>query len=200
MLPPQTCDVFWWPAMIFGDAGPAAALKTLSVAFALLLLWFAVWGAGWPLPSMLISGFLLVNLIGLTWFDFDHYRIPNWINYPLILVGVGLAYTKGVNVLGWHMLGAVIGYGFIWGLNFYWQQRHGKDGIGMGDAKLLAAAGAWLGPLALPFVTLIASGVALFFIVMTKVFKKNSIADKGRIAFGPFIAIGFWSAWLHPFI
>jgi len=107
-----------------------------------------------------------------------------------------LAFVRGVNVLGWHMLGVLVGYGFVWGLNLYWQRCHGKAGIGMGDAKLLAAAGAWLGPLALPFVTLIASGAALLGIVLTKVFLRRTIDASMRIAFGPYIAIGFWSIWL----
>jgi len=86
--------------------------------------------------------------------------------------------------------------GFVWALNLYWQRGYGKDGIGMGDAKLLGAAGAWLGPLALPFVTLVASGIALLGIVLTKVFLRRIIDASARIAFGPYIAIGFWSVWL----
>lgn len=111
-------------------------------------------------------------------------------------MGLGLAYAGGINVFGWHILGAFIGYGFVWALNLYWRRRHGKDGIGMGDAKLLGAAGAWLGPLALPFVTLIASGMALLGIVLTKAFLKRPIDASARIAFGPYIAIGFWGVWL----
>jgi len=148
------------------------------------------------LPSFSVSVFLLIALVSLTWFDFDHFRIPNWISYPLILTGLGLAYARGISALGWHILGALIGCGFVWALNLYWQRCYGKDGIGMGDAKLLGAAGAWLGPLALPFVTLVASGIALLGIVLTKVFLRRIIDASARIAFGPYIAIGFWSVWL----
>jgi len=162
----------------------------------MLLLWLLGWCLGVSLPPFLVSVFLLTALVSLTWFDFDHFRIPNWISYPLILVGLGLAYARGVSVLGWHIVGALIGYGFVWALNFYWQRRHGKDGIGMGDAKLLGAAGAWLGPMALPFVTLIASSIALLGILFTKVFFRKAADASMRIAFGPYIAIGFWSVWL----
>jgi leader peptidase (prepilin peptidase)/N-methyltransferase len=166
----------------------------------MIFLWFVAWRIGMRLPPLLLSVYLLISLISLAWFDFDHYRIPNWISYPLIFAGFGLAYVKGVDGLVWHMLGAAIGYGFIWCLNVYWRRRHGKDGIGMGDAKLLAAAGSWLGPLSLPFITLIASGAALFVILMAKAFGKGAMAVPQRIAFGPYIALGYWSVWLHPVV
>lgn len=162
----------------------------------MILLWGAAWGLGRALPSFLISIFLLGGLIIPTWFDFDHYRIPNWTSYPLILSGLGLAYMQGLNNFVWHALGAITAYGFIWGLNVYWRQRHRRDGIGMGDAKLLAAAGAWIGPLGLPFVTLIASGSALLVIIFTNVATANAPMSSKRVAFGPYIAFGFWGCWL----
>ena len=178
------------------DGKTHATLKTVSVVFFMLFLWLSVWCVGLPLPPALPSVLLLMGLGGLTWFDFDHFRIPNWISYPLILVGLGLAYSKGMSTFGWHVLGALIGYGFIWGLNVYWNRRHGKDGIGMGDAKLLGAAGSWLGPLSLPFVTLVASGAALLGIVLAQSLGRTPVSKNIRIPFGPYIAIGFWCVWL----
>ena len=172
-----------------------AKLQTLGLALAFALLWGAAMAFGQALPPLALSVALFAGLVGLAWFDFDHYRIPNWISYPLIAIGLALAWAQGMRVLVWHGLAAVIGYGLIWSLNFYWQKRHGKDGMGMGDAKLLAAAGAWLGPLSLPFVTLIASGAALSVIGVSSVFGKGVGRDT-RIPFGPYIALGFWSLWL----
>ena len=69
----------------------------------------------------------------------------------------------------------------------------------MGDAKLLAAAGAWLGIFALPLVTLISSGAALLTILLNALAQSKPINAKMRIPFGPFIAIGFWTIWVaHP--
>ena len=175
-----------------------AVLKTVITACAMLLLWGVSWQAGGLLPAGMITFGLFVSLITLTWFDFDHYRIPNWISYPLIVAGLALAYGKGFNNLAWHGFGAALGYGLIWGLNAYWKKRNGQDGIGMGDAKLLAAAGAWLGPLLLPFVTLIASGCGLIIICFTHLLGGGALTKKTRIAFGPFIAFGLWSMWLLP--
>lgn len=155
-----------------------------------------MFGAGHR-PVFISLGILLA-LVTLAWYDFDHYRIPNWINYPLILAGLVYSYVVVRPDLYMHVLGAVAGYGFIWALNFYWRARHQKDGIGMGDAKLFAAAGAWFGLLALPFVSLISSAGALLFVMTAKLFQRAQGANDPRIAFGPFIALGFWFVWMVP--
>jgi len=159
-----------------------------------------VWGLALRLnihqPFVLGTGILFPVLLCVTWFDFDHYRIPNWLSYPLIAVGlIVLSILPGRNLVE-HVIGAVLGYGFIWVLNAYWRRTHGHDGIGMGDAKLLAAAGAWLGVLALPIVALVASGSALMLIMLAALISRNPVQIGQRIAFGPFIALGFWVVWV----
>lgn len=147
-------------------------------------------------PPFLMTAGLGIALISTTWFDVDHYRIPDWITYPLILAGLVYAYITNSSETLLHIMGALIGYGFIWMLNTYWQRKYGKDGIGMGDAKLLASAGAWLGVFALPIVTLIASASALLVILLKSLIIRAPVESGQRIPFGPFIALGFWLAWL----
>ena len=171
----------------------------LTVAFSMLLaaIWFGAWQFGGALPDVIPSVGLWAALTGLAWFDIDHYRIPDWISLPLILAGLTLAYLGAGSGFPAHVLGAALGFGTIWGLNAYWRYRHGKDGIGLGDAKLLAAAGAWLGVLALAPVALIASGSALALLLTGRFLGKASMVPADQhIAFGPFIALGFWSIWL----
>ena len=87
-------------------------------------------------------------------------------------------------------LGALLGYVVFWLIGFAYFQLRGVDGLGQGDAKLLAAAGAWLGPTALPWVVLLAATGALVWALA-----------KGReltmpLAFGPWLASSFWALWI----
>lgn len=179
---------------------PAKLFKPWQATICTGLLMIAAAVLAWVLqiqtPSIFLSVGLFVALVGLAWFDFDHYRIPNWISYPLILAGLGLAYAQPELSFAEHLIGAGLGYTFVWGLNAYWRYARGQDGIGMGDAKLFAAAGAWLGALALPFVSLFASASALLVLLLIRLITGKDIGRTQRIAFGPFIAIGFWMAWL----
>jgi len=149
-----------------------------------------------PAVPALPSLGLFSSLAIVIWFDFDRYRIPNWVSYPLIASGLALTAFWPDPPFVHRLAGMTIGYGLIWGLRVYWQRTRGVDGIGMGDAKLLAAAGAWLGVLALPFVTLIASISALVWVATTAWLSSTQIDRTQRLPFGPFIALGFWSIWL----
>ena len=76
-----------------------------------------------------------------------------------------------------------------------YRRARGREGLGLGDAKLLAAAGAWLGWQALPSVVVIAaaSGLAL---ALATALGGSKLAWTSRIAFGPHLALAFWLAWL----
>jgi leader peptidase (prepilin peptidase)/N-methyltransferase len=76
--------------------------------------------------------------------------------------------------------------------------RH-RAGLGLGDAKLFAAAGAWLGPAGLPSVLVWACGAALIAVAIHSI-RGQTLSRTSRIAFGPFLAFGFWIVWLFgPF-
>lgn len=162
----------------------------------MLAVWLACAGRfAAPAPAFVSAG-LLVALVGLSWFDFDHFRIPLWINLPLVIAGVIVAWLTPDATFSMHVLGAVIGFGLVWALNLIWQRWRGQDGIGMGDAILLAAAGAWVGVFGLPFVTLVASGSALVFIFARSLLSGAAVSGGQRVPFGPFIALGLWTVWL----
>jgi len=94
-------------------------------------------------------------------------------------------------------LGGLVGYSLIAGLAFYWRNQFGREGIGLGDAKLLAAGGTWIGLFGLPFILLIASGGALAIIAILAVFKKP-IGPQSHIPFGPALSIAIWAVWCLP--
>lgn len=178
---------------------PSAIRATLTtgVVMGLILTAGYVWLE--QTPPIWATAIICIALLVIVWFDFDHYRIPNWLSLPLIVAGLSFAFYAHRAIFTQHILGALAGYGLIWLLNIYWRKRRGVEGIGMGDAKLLGAAGAWLGILALPLVTLIASATALVTILLSVAVQSKPILANTRIPFGPFIAVGFWTIWIvHP--
>lgn len=132
---------------------------------------------------------LAIVLIQLVRWDLKSYRLPDAYTLPLILLGIGVNAVWEM-ALPWQALwGAIIGYGVFWGIGTVFYKTYHQEGLGLGDAKLFAAAGAWVGIFMLPMVLLIASSSALLFVLITR---QNL---QGKIAFGPWLALGFWAAW-----
>lgn len=137
-------------------------------------------------------GFILfAALLVLTWIDLKTFRLPDLITLPLIPLGILQAWLLTGD---WKssVLGAVIGYSAFVLIEIGFKQLRGKDGLGRGDAKLLAAGGAWVGWTGLPFIVLIASGSGLAALLLPS-FRKQ--ADQGRIPFGPFLAFAIALVW-----
>jgi leader peptidase (prepilin peptidase)/N-methyltransferase len=146
------------------------------------------------MPFALATLLLFALLIAVAWIDIKTHRIPDPLNLAIGVAGLAIAALNGAPLLD-QLLGAVAGFGLIWAANAYYRARRGRDGIGMGDAKLLAAGGAWLGWAALPFVALIGASLGLAAVAALRLAGRPITADS-RIAFGPFLAIGIAGAWL----
>ena len=142
-----------------------------------------------------ISAALGWTLLILAAIDQDSYILPDRLTLPLIAAGLALTWWFSPGVLGDHVIGAVAGFVALTTINLLYRRLRGHDGLGGGDAKLLAAAGAWLGWAALPQVLLIAALTAvsatMIGMLAGKVFHGCS-----RIAFGPYLTLGFWLVWL----
>lgn len=143
-----------------------------------------------------ITVFLAAALMTLTAIDLDRYLLPDWLTLPLIILGLGYSYVFGVGAL-LSGIGAALGYVIIASLAYFWRSKMGREGIGLGDAKLLAAAGAWLGALSIPALLLGASGLGLVFFAALSVSKKYSETPQ-VVPFGPFIVLAFWVLWCAP--
>ena len=143
----------------------------------------------------ILSAILLTTLLTLAWFDFRTYRLPDFLTLPLILTGLLQAWLYQGNWEG-GFFGALIGYCFFVSIEIGFRHLRGKEGLGRGDAKLLAAGGAWCGWMGLPFIVLIASGSGLIALMLPTVRKK---AAKGRIPFGPFLAFAIFMVWISVF-
>ena len=147
----------------------------------------------------LLSLVLFLNLLVLAWYDLTEFRLPNLLTLTLFLAGIAAVIMAPRFAVQDHIIGATVGLFLFPTINWVYRQIRGRDGIGLGDAKLLAGLGLWLGWAALPFVLLAGSLLGLLFASLELLHKdsaNNEDLFKKPIPFGLFLAIGGWLAWL----
>ena len=132
--------------------------------------------------------FLIIYFI-----DLKHFIIPNELTYPLIVLGFGKTFFANQNYYIFpdylnSIIGGVAGYTIIWVIIFLYKKLKNIEGMGLGDAKLLAAIGFWFGWIALPFVLFFSSLTALIISVPSLIKKTKNLQTK--IPFGPYIILG----------
>ena len=128
-------------------------------------------------------------LISLTMIDINKMILPDQLTLPLLWIGL-LANTDSLFIdLEYAVMGAVAGYSILWSVFWLFKLLTGRNGMGYGDFKLLAALGAWLGWQSIPSILLVASIMGIIYGVFMKV-KTNLI--KNEFAFGPFLAFAGW--------
>lgn len=143
-----------------------------------------------PSTSILIIKILLVlALLYLAYVDWRTFRLPNLITIPLIVLGLFFNWVSDLRFtpLGFAILGAALGYGSLWVLNAGYRLLKRRDGIGMGDAKLLAGFGAWLGWSALPNILLMASIIGIIGGITWLKYRGHRLEQ--AFPFGPFLVI-----------
>lgn len=149
-------------------------------------------GFGWPLLAALFFTWLLV---AMTFIDLDKMLLPDQLTLALLWLGL-FASTQSLFVSPADaIIGAIAGYLSLWSVYWGFKLLTGKEGMGYGDFKLLAALGAWLGWQYLPMVILASSFVgAIIGLLMLSIQGK----DKGQaIPFGPYLAIAGWLTFLY---
>ena len=127
-------------------------------------------------------------LISLTFIDFDTQLLPDDITLPLLWLGLIFNLNNGFTDIKSAVLGVIAGYLILWSIYWAFKLVTGKEGMGYGDFKLLAAIGAWFGWQLLPAVILLSSVLGAVIGISLIVFTK-----RGReipMPFGPFLAIG----------
>ena len=141
----------------------------------------------------LVLGWSLLTLAAI---DYRHLVLPDAITLPLIPIGLAVAYWLRPEAVPAHVVGAVSGFLALALIAWFYRCLRGRDGLGLGDAKLLAAAGAWLGWQALPGVVLMAAVLALAVALASSAFG-GRLSATSEVAFGPYLALAFWTAWLY---
>ena len=141
--------------------------------------------------SLLLMILVFVFII-IFFIDLKHYIIPNILTFPLMILGFVKSIDPNLNSLFPNylnsLIGGIFGYGIIWSIIFFYKQIRNKEGMGLGDAKLLAAIGFWFGWISIPFVIFSSSIVALILVIPSLLNKSRKFSS--QIPFGPFIIIG----------
>jgi len=167
---------------------PRYPLVELATAL-LSLLVFLMFG---PTVKTLVALPMTWALVSLTMIDFDTQLLPDDITLPLLWAGL-LVNLNGVFVpLEKAVIGAMAGYLVLWSVYWLFKLVTGKEGMGYGDFKLLAALGAWLGWTMVPLIVLLSSVVGAVIGLAYLAIRKES----APFAFGPYIAIAGFIALL----
>lgn len=168
-----------------------SARYPLIEAFTGLLSGLVAWqfGLDWSCLGALL---LTWSLIALSFIDIDHQLLPDSITLPLMWLGIIFSFFAVYTDLNSSIIGAIAGYLSLWLVYQGFKLVTGKEGMGYGDFKLLAALGAWLGWALLPTIVLLSSLVGAIIGISLIVFRKHQ--RDIPIPFGPYLAAAGWIA------
>ncbi|MCQ8239503.1 prepilin peptidase [Rhizosaccharibacter radicis] len=170
---------------------PLMELAALGMAAASLLAagrWHEA-DAGWAWLSAALGWVLLV----LALVDLRCFRLPDMLTLPLLLGGLAACWWRNPDDLADHAAAAALGYALFRLLGGAYRLLRGRDGLGQGDAKLLAAAGAWLGAEGLGPVVLVGALLTLGGALILGRWRGDSM-----LPFGPGLAAACWLWWMVP--
>jgi leader peptidase (prepilin peptidase) / N-methyltransferase len=166
------------------------AVELLTAVLSGGLVW--IFGSGWTGLATLLFAYLL---LAMTFIDFDTKFLPDDLTYPLLWAGL-LVNLDGMFVpLRDAVIGAAAGYLALWSVYWLFKLATGKEGMGYGDFKLLAALGAWLGWKMLPTIILLSSVVGAIVGITLIVVARRS--RDNPIPFGPYLAAAGMIALLY---
>ena len=146
---------------------------------------------GITFTTILLIALSLTFLI-IFFIDLEHFIIPNNLTYPMMILGFVKSFDPNLNSLFPNyvnsLIGGFFGYGIIWLIIFFYKVLRNKEGMGLGDAKLLAVIGFWFGWISVPFILFSSSVVALISVMPSLLNKSKKFSSE--IPFGPFIIVG----------
>jgi len=149
---------------------------------------------GWTVvfAITLALGWALLTLAAI---DILAFRLPDILTFPLAAAGLLVAQVVAHDLWA-HVAGAAIGYCAFAAIAWGFERARGREGLGLGDAKLAAAAGAWLGWMPLPSVVLIACAAGFLWVASLAIVRGRAALAE-RIPFGMALAIAIWVVWLY---
>lgn len=165
-------------------------VEVLSGALSALLVWR--FGSGMAGLATLVFAYLL---IAMTFIDADTQLLPDDLTYLLLWCGLLVNINGTFVALNDAVIGAAAGYSSLWLIYWIFKLATGKEGMGYGDFKLLAALGAWLGWKMLPVIVLLSSLVGAVAGIALIVFAKHG--RDNPIPFGPYLAAAGMFALLY---
>lgn len=165
----------------------------IEVAALAVALWASTVVSGPLLWVTCVLGWMLMTLAVI---DIRHMILPNVLTLPLLAIGLAVAAWLDEARVAEHVVGAIAGFAVFWTIAIAYRMLRGREGLGLGDAKLLAAAGAWVSWQGLPGVVLLGSLSALILVLLAMVVGFGPDPSR-RMAFGPYLCLGTWLIWLY---
>jgi leader peptidase (prepilin peptidase) / N-methyltransferase len=153
-----------------------------------------VWhfGSGWLGLASLVFAYFLISM---TLIDYDTKTLPDDLTYPLLWLGLLINLDGTIVPLRDAVIGAMAGYVALWAVYWLFKLATGKEGMGYGDFKLLAALGAWMGWTMLPTIIILSSVVGAIVGICLIVFARRD--RNNPIPFGPYLAAAGMIALLY---
>jgi leader peptidase (prepilin peptidase)/N-methyltransferase len=168
-------------------------LLELTMAALAVALWYRAAMASEPslaLSRFAIEFLFVGTLVVLSFIDLEHMILPDRITLPGAVVFFGLGFLEPGAPAWWHrLIGMAVGFGFVFGLAELWFRLTRREGIGLGDGKLLALIAAFLGWQVLPLVLLLGALQGLLVAVPLRLLRRQKLMGV-EIPFGPFLALG----------
>ncbi len=162
-------------------------IEALTGVMSALVAWH--FGVSWACAGALL---LTWSLIALTFIDVDQQLLPDKMTLPLVWLGLLFNLFGVFTDLSSSVVGAIAGYLSLWSIYHLFRIVTGKEGMGYGDFKLLAALGAWLGWQYLPMIVLLSSLVGAVIGITLVLLKQHQ--REIPIPFGPYLAAAGWIA------
>jgi len=151
-----------------------------------------------PSGTVLLAAWLLTAfLLALSLIDIKHLLLPDALTLPLLWLGILLQMFHWLAHLSLQqsVIGAMSGYLVLWLIARGYQRLRRQEALGMGDAKLLAAMGTWLGWQELPLLLLLASAGSIIWILLSYLIFRRSLTQP--FPFGPGLAVAGWVLFVH---
>lgn len=165
----------------------------IELGAAAIAVWAATVTKGWLLWASCGLGW---SLFVLAVIDARDGILPDLLTLPTLLAGLGIADAIDPSKLPSHIYGATAGFVSFAAIRWLYQHLRGREGLGFGDVKLLAAAGAWIAWQGLPSVVLIAAVTSLGGALLART-TSQPVSLQQRLAFGPGLCLGIWLVWLY---
>ena len=158
-----------------------------AISFVIIFYFFGI-----SLTTLLFF-ILSICFIVIFFIDLKHFIIPNEITYPLMVIGFLKSFDPNLNTNLFpnflnSLIGGLCGFAIIWLIIFIYKKLRNKEGMGLGDAKLLSAMGFWCGWVSIPFIIFFSSAIALLSVIPDLIKNKKKLSS--QIPFGPYLIIG----------
>lgn len=148
---------------------------------------------GWALAGALVLSGLCAALAA---WDLRRYLLPDALTLALGVAGLGFAALLEPEALPDRLIGAAAGYAVFDLIARAYRHFRGRDGLGAGDAKLMAAGGAWVGWQGLASVVLVGTMVALAMTLLTAKLAGRDLSASTRVPLGAYLSAGIWITWI----